>query len=69
MAKRLKFKKGDTITAIYDGRGVDKATVMSIIKQDGKYFYKCKIMNGVLILPSEAEEIYTLHPDYTKKST
>lgn len=51
-----KFSIGDTITSIYQGRGVPKATIIGF--QD-KY-YKCKIMNGIALIPISAEINYKI---------
>ena len=56
MAKKTKFKKGDTITAIIQGSGVPEATILEVLKD--KYY--CKIPNGWLYLPFSGEDRYKL---------
>ena len=51
-----KFNIGDTITSIYQGRGIPKATIIGF---QGKY-YKCKIMNGIALIPISAEINYKI---------
>ena len=54
----MKFKKGDVLTVTEFGNGFDKATVMGVIKQNGKRYYSLKIMNGTATIPIGAEINY-----------
>jgi hypothetical protein len=54
----MKFKKGDVLTVAEFGRGFDKATVIGVIKKDGKQYYTLKIMNGTATIPIGAEINY-----------
>lgn len=54
----MKFKAGDTIVVDIYGNGFEKATVTGVIKQNGKQYYKLKIMNGTATIPISAEVNY-----------
>ena len=61
----MKFKKGDSITAIIPGRGFENATVLGIctekVSNDRfRKMYLLKIMCGTATIPIEAEENYQL---------
>ena len=61
----MKFKPGDQIEAIEQGRGFEKATVLETFVSNkgmfkGRQMYRLKIMNGSATMPIEAEINYKL---------
>lgn len=56
----MKFKKGDNITVAEYGLGFEKATVLGVIKQNGKQYYSLKIVNGTATIPVTAENNYKI---------
>ena len=59
----MKFKKGDKITAIQKGMGLEDAVVTGTLKQNGKQYYKLKIPCGTALLPTCAEPNYKIIED------
>ena len=60
-----KFKRGQVIEAIENGKGFEEATVLSVFtsqekKTRGKQMYLLKIINGTATVPVGAEVNYQL---------
>ena len=55
-----KFKKGQTITAIIRGTGLEEATIQDIVEYKGRMHYKCSILKGIALIPLEAEPCYKI---------
>ena len=56
----MKFKKGNTIVCKEYCNGFEKATVIDTFEENGKQYYKLKIMNGIATIPVGAEINYEL---------
>ena len=54
------FKKGQTITAIDRGMGLEEATIMGIVDYKDRKHYKCSIPCGFALIPIEAQINYKL---------
>ena len=54
--KKHKFKVGDTIGVIVPDMGLEETVVLGITSDS----YKCKILNGIFLLPFKAESNYKL---------
>ena len=56
----MKFKKGNVITPKEYCSGFENATIVDIFEQDGKKYYKARILNGIATIPQGAEVNYDL---------
>ena len=56
----MKFKKGDVITAVERGLGLEEATVTDIVKYNKKQCYKVDIPCGYAYVPVDSEVNYKL---------
>lgn len=56
----MKFNKGDTITPAEYYHGFENATVLDILNEGDRKYYKLKIINGTATIPVSAEVNYKL---------